>query len=303
VTVNGNTEQHEATPPSRSVVVIQRNPRSGVAGGRRRLLLLILALKRVGLTPRLFSTRERLDQWMQDATRRATVQVMVAAGGDGTFQDLVNRYPLERITPYPLGTENVFARYLGIGSNPDEFARMVSLAKTRTIDLGSCNGRRFVLMASVGFDAEIIHRAHAGRTGHTSRWQYLKPIGQALWGRRSRPLQIKVDDTPPQLAELAVVVNVPRYALGLNMARKAVDNDGLFEIRLFRGYSAWRMWWYFLHLCLGTHESLPDVVSLRGTWIEVNSAEPQPVQVDGDPSGMTPVQFTILPQAQTIVVP
>ncbi|MFO1022397.1 MAG: diacylglycerol kinase family protein [Planctomycetales bacterium] len=284
------------------VVVIQRNPTSGVPGKRAELLSLIRTLKKKGFQPRLFSSRERLDRWVADPARKESIYCLVSAGGDGTFQDLINRHPHQRVTLFPLGTENVMARYLKIPHHGEHVAEMIARGHERTIDLGQYGDRIFVLMASVGFDAEIIHRAHAWRRGHTSRWNYLWPIAKALWDCRSRPLRVTIDGGTPLAAEMAVVVNIPRYALNLNMASQARDDDGVLEVRLFQGFSAWRMWWYFLHLCRGTHEALPDVLTRQGKDIEI-SGDRVAVQVDGDPAGHSPVRFSIRPHALKVIVP
>lgn len=287
----------------RDLVVIQRNPHAGTARKHQQLLSLVRELRKLGLAPRMFSSRDHLDRWLQDPSRRTRLRCIVGAGGDGTLQDLVTRHPQAVLAQLPIGTENVFARHLGVPSDGRAVARMIAAGWTRRIDLGRWKDHPFVLMASVGFDAEIIHAAHSARTGHTSRWRYLWPIAVALWNRPGPELRVTIDDAPARPAYMAVIVNVPRYALGLNMASEAKDDDGLLEVRLFKRGSAWRMWWYFLHLCLGSHEQLPDVESLQGVRVLVESSSPQSVQIDGDPAGLTPVTLSIMPGSMTVVVP
>ncbi len=287
----------------RELVPIQRNPLAGTARKQRQILELVRELKRLGLRPRLFSSRPRLDTWLTTAEHLDRVRCIVGAGGDGTLQDLICRQPDAVMALLPIGTENVLARYLGIPRIGREVARIIAAGKIKRMDIGRWQNRPFVLMASVGFDAEVIHRAHAQRSGHTSRWRYLWPIAVALWNRPGPKLSVRIDDQAPREAQMAVVVNVPRYALGLNMASEAKDDDGLLEVRLFKNGSAWSMWWYFLNLCLGTHERLAHVESLRGVKIRIEAEKPQPVQVDGDPAGMTPMTLTVLPQAMSIIVP
>jgi diacylglycerol kinase (ATP) len=285
-------------------VAIQRNPTSGTGGARRDLLQLVKHLVRLNLRPKIFTRRERLAAALADPDRRAALVCIVAAGGDGTFGDIINRYPGVRVALFPLGIENLVSRYLKIPRNGKRVAEMIAAGKVMTLDLGRCGDRRFAVMASSGFDADIIHRAHARRSGHITRWSYLQPIADALRTYGYPELRVFVDGAEvPESCRLGVLVNLPAYALGINMATGARDNDGLFDLRLFQRSGAFQMWRYFLNLMFGTHERLTDVKSMTGVKVRWESDVPIPIQVDGDPAGTTPAEFEILPRALEVVVP
>src|SRR5580765_4106145 len=91
-------------------VAIQRNPRSGSGAGRHELVELVRELKRLAFRPRLFKSRERLVAWLAEPGIRDELTCVVAAGGDGTVADVVNRHPDVPICILPLGTENLLAR-------------------------------------------------------------------------------------------------------------------------------------------------------------------------------------------------
>ena len=83
--------------------------------------------------------------------------VVIACGGDGTINEVINgligtKKPLAII---PLGTENVFARYLKIPSDVEKACQRIVNGKHRVIDLGKANGRHFILMTGIGFDAHV----------------------------------------------------------------------------------------------------------------------------------------------------
>jgi diacylglycerol kinase (ATP) len=285
-------------------VAIQRNPMSGTGGARRDLLELIKHLQRLKLRPKMFTKRERLAAALADPERRAALYCIVAAGGDGTFRDIINRYPGVRIALFPLGTENLVSRYLKIPRNGIRVAEMIAAGKVTTLDLGRCGDRRFSVMASAGFDADVIHRAHARRSGHISRWSYLQPIAVSLRTYSYPELRVFVDGSAvPVSCRLGVLVNLPAYALGINMATGARDNDGRFDLRLFQCGGAFQMWRYFLNLMCGIHERLSDVKSMTGAKVRWESDVPIPIQVDGDPAGQTPAEFEILAHAVEVIVP
>lgn len=285
-------------------VAIQRNPTSGSGGARRELLDLVKHLWRNKLRPKIFTRRERLAAALADPSRRAALNCIVAAGGDGTFRDIINRYPGVRVALFPMGTENLVSRYLRIPRNGRRVAEIIAAGKVRVLDLGRIGDRRFAVMASAGFDAEVIHRAHARRSGHISRWSYLQPIAAALRMYSYPTIRVYRDDVEtPDTGRLAVVVNLPAYALGIEMASDANERDGLFNLRLFQRGGAFQMWRYFLNLMLGRHERLRDVQSRTAVKVRWESDVPVPIQIDGDPAGTTPATFEVLPAAVEVVVP
>lgn len=294
----------DISSPAPIRVVIQRNPASG-SGWRRSLLLdLVRELRRLGFSPRLFRDRARCDRWLAEPRNRAETLCLVAAGGDGTVDDLLNRHPGWPLAILPLGTENLLARGLGIDPSGVHLARLIAGGHRRTIDVGLAGDRRFVLMASVGFDAEVIRRVHAARTGTITHLSYLQPIWAALRKYEHPPLRIWIDDDPqPRDARLAVIVNYPMYALNLPMAKRAQADDGWLEVRLFQRGSAFQILRYFCTLLQGRHETLNDVVSVRARRIRIESESPAPVQVDGDPQGTTPIEIRVIPQALQLISP
>jgi diacylglycerol kinase (ATP) len=114
------------------------------------------------------------------------VRCVVAAGGDGTVASVINEpAPDVPLAVMGLGKENLFARALALPADPLALARALVAGRTRRLDLGtattSAGPRRFGLMSSAGFDADVIHRlAHRRNAGGTprrvSRLRYLRPI-------------------------------------------------------------------------------------------------------------------------------
>jgi len=172
------------------------------------------------------------------------------------------------------------------------------------LDAGQFGSQRFVVMASAGFDAAVIQEVHHRRRGHLSRWTYIPSIWRVLTGYQYPEIRVWIDDRPePLLARQVVIVNLPLYALGIRMARTALDDDQQFDLRLFQRGSSWQMWRYFFHLWFGTHERLPDVLSIKAQRIRLESDIPIPMQVDGDPAGMTPQTFEVVPASLRVLWP
>ncbi|MEZ6066995.1 MAG: diacylglycerol kinase family protein [Planctomycetaceae bacterium] len=314
----------EAGPPSlliavfstpdespRPWVAIQRNRRSGAGRQHGPIMELIRALRSEGIEPRLYSSRVALDAAVR-SRRPDQLLAIVAAGGDGTVLDLVNRHPTLPIAPLPLGTENLVARELGIPRRDGSFvARMIATGRRLAVDLGRIEtaatgsaAGRFCIMLSCGFDAEVIRRAHEARRGHITRCHYLRPIAATLVGYRFPEVRVFVDDNPePLVGGLAVVANLSRYALGLPLVPTARPDDGLLHVRVFPHRSRLQLLRDLSRVVLGSSERASGVQRAVGTRIRIESDSPLPVQADGDPAGCTPVELTIEPSAGTLVVP
>src|SRR6266496_514351 len=93
--------------------------------------------------------------------------MVVAAGGDGTVNEVINGLAGSEtaLAVLPIGTVNVWVRELGLPLQPRAAAEALLHAQIRTIDLGRAGDRYFLLMCGVGFDAAVTAevRAHEKR--------------------------------------------------------------------------------------------------------------------------------------------
>jgi diacylglycerol kinase (ATP) len=317
---------------ARPWVAIQRNPGSGGGSRGAEILELCRRLSALGIRPRLFSHRQTLARRLIGGGFDGLVG-LVAAGGDGTVADLINRFPGVPIAVFPTGTENLLAKYLRIPLDGRFVAEMIAGGRTHRMDVGLLNGRRFTLMMSAGFDADVVHRTHARRSGHIQKWNYIQPVLETLRNYEYPELQIEADggdlSSVRRLSgRLAVIANLPRYAMGLPIAANAIDDDGLLDLRLFerpselgnrgqgtgtsrqedgrtaRGLRAgFQMLRYLYKVSRREHERLPDVRAGRFRRVRIDCKTPVPIQCDGDPAGWTPVEVSVLPGALTLFVP
>ncbi len=285
-------------------VAIQRNPTSGTGARRGVLMELIRELKRRGIRPRLFASRERMQAKLADPAACEQLVCVLAAGGDGTIGDVVNRYSGLPLATLPLGTENLLAKYLKIQPSGAQVAELIASGSRRKLDLGQLNSRRFTLMASCGFDAAVLHRAHASRRGNIHKWHYLPPMWHSIRQYDHPPVRVFVNDEPqPRIARLLIAVNVPMYALGIPFAPQATAEDGELDLCLFERGSTFQMVRYFGHVVAGRHQSLPDVTCLKASRVRIEADVSVPWQMDGDPAGFTPVTLEVLPGAMEVFAP
>ena len=143
-------------------------------------------------------------------------------GGDGTANEVVNgvgnRLPIGVL---PAGGTSVLPRVLGLPRKLDEavdrLCAAVEESSTRTITLGTLNGRRFTFSAGIGLDAEIVRRIdERGRGGEgadeTSRpgdlWFVREAIGLLVSGEFAEPsLRVEVPGRADLAAATVFVAN------------------------------------------------------------------------------------------------
>lgn len=301
-----STLKASTIPDDKRLVVIQRNPRSGSGAGRRELLILIRALHAKDYRVRMFRSREKLDAWLSVPSRQKILRCIVAAGGDGTVADVANRHPDCPVAILPLGTENLLAKYLNLPRCGRTLSEVIGIGCFRHFDSAAANGRRFLLMLSVGVDGEIVHAIHRSRTGTIRRIGYVIPTLRAFlsWS----PKQIRVSDMEGDCTVTGthvIVTNIPRYGFGLKFAPEALADDGFLNVRVYHGTSRWQIFWHAVQLKLRLPIHSREVTRFSAKRLRLDSPGNtllDAVQVDGDPCSGLPVEVEIQPASLCLLV-
>jgi diacylglycerol kinase family enzyme len=240
-----------------------------------------------------------------------TLRALVAAGGDGTIAEMLNRTPPGvPIGLLPLGTENLLAKYIGLAATPEAACDAISAGQVVRLDAGKAGGRLFLLMASCGFDADVIERLHLTRHGPIGHWSYAKPILQAIRSYEYPELTVYFDQEavgagwPRSVtARWMFLFNLPCYARGLPLAPDAGGDDGWFDLCTFQRGTLWHGLRYLAATMRRRHPGLPDCFTARVRRVRVESSARVPYQLDGDPGGVLPVEIEMLPERFTLVLP
>jgi diacylglycerol kinase family enzyme len=293
-------------------VLISVNPHAGSQNRQEMVDALGQELTRQRLDVTVFHDIDALAAEAERALAAGELRAAVAAGGDGTARLIAARTPPGTpLAILPMGTENLLARYLELTAEPAQLARVIAEGLTVRLDAGLAGDRLFTLMAGCGFDGDVVRRLHAGRQGHIHHFSYAKPILDAI--RKYDYPELRVYWAPPDApaeAELTrqitarwvFVVNLPRYAGGLSFSPQASGADGLFDVCTFKEGSLWYGLLYLGGVMLGQHEGMEDFVRVRARRLRVESDGAVPYQLDGDPGGELPVDFSVLPGRLTLLV-
>ncbi|MBI1916849.1 MAG: diacylglycerol kinase family lipid kinase [Planctomycetes bacterium] len=301
MTADRTSSPPEALPPHKTRVAILANPHAGTGKSHRLVEALVGALRGHGFAPHLCWQREELTELVRGAAEE--LRCVVAAGGDGTLLEVLNRAPGLPVTILPLGNENLVARFCRLKRSARKTADVVAAGRLRRTDLARVNGRLFCLMAGVGFDAEVVHRVHERRRGHINKLSYALPILQAMGSYSYPMIEAEVEETGERLrGAMAFVFNIPQYALGLPVARGADPADGQLDLYVFERPGLIHLARYLLAILSGQQHRLPDFQHRSVRSVRLSSDRRAPLQIDGDPAGWLPASLEIVPQSLTLVV-
>ncbi len=232
------------------------------------------------------------------------LRTIVSVGGDGTISLLAERFsPRIPLTIFPAGTENLLAKYLNIAGDPKSIADLISGGWHCFLDAGKANEKTFLVMASCGFDADVVQRLHRNRKGRIRHLSWAGPILGAVGNYQYPKLRYKIDDQDWATSRWLFVFNVPRYAMQLPIIDDANPLDGSLDLCSFRGGNLFNAVRYLLGVVTRQHRKWQDTEfkSVRRIRIESKS-ENVPYQLDGDPGGMLPVDIEVLPRHLNVVV-
>jgi diacylglycerol kinase (ATP) len=303
----------------REWVGIAANANSGMGSGRRGVDRLVGELDRLGLSARVAWTPEERATLVADAGADRRCRCLVAAGGDGTVGALVNDRPKVPVTVLRAGTENLFARHFGMSRKPEQVAAAIAHGRVVPIDLGLNGGRRFTLMAGIGFDADVVSRHHLARVGRagvarpTHRAAYVEPVLRSSLSYRFPTLTVTIADPGREetlVGTAAFIFNLPRYALGLPFAPTALGDDGWLDLVVFRNAGPFQALRYLWMVMRGVHLKQDGVYYRRVGRVSVECPVTVPVQLDGDPGGTLSADgqgpvwtVEVLPRAVEVIVP
>ncbi len=284
--------------------VIIGNPHSGRASDKNRLERYADILRSGGMKTKVLNT-----EYPDHATELATAagdQLVIAAGGDGTINEVVNGLHKEAtLGILPLGTANVLARELGLPLKPEKACHRILEGNHSRIDLGVATNRqgeerRFTFVAGIGFDANVIYTV----TPRLKR--YLKALAFILTA-----FKVYVDEEFPAIhvhhgdtiyvTQFVILANGRRYGGDFQVSSEGSLTSGELEAILVERISA-LIRPDILGRILARQPLNSSMRSIGAQELKARSPGTEvPVQIDGELWGRLPMSFRIEPEALKVV--
>jgi YegS/Rv2252/BmrU family lipid kinase len=259
----------------------------------------------------------------RDALRAGATRV-VALGGDGTINEVVNGFfedgkaiaPDAALGYLPQGTGGDFRKTVGV---PKDFAEAVAcLARDhrRRIDVGRLDLtthaggkaiRMFANIASFGMSGQVDHAVNDSKKRFGSL-SFFWATTKTTFRYKNQRVRLRFDDDKDAVdltINTVAVANGRYFGGGMMIAPDAQVDDGLFDVVAMGDLGLRELVMNSRRVYKGTHLSLDKVSVRRAKVVHAEPAAGDTVEldVDGETPGVLPARFTILPRALDVVTP
>lgn len=228
---------------------------------------------------------------------------VIACGGDGTLRAIAAALGPASIPIglVPAGTGNVMAHELGLPYEPRALADLLLGGPVARLEGAAANGVPFFLMAGVGFDATVMRALNTSFKRRAGKVAFAAPLLSTLAAPAPR-LELDIDGARYRAAS-AVITRARHYGGGfLLLSRAGLHRPGLHVVLLLSEGRGTRLR-QLVALARGRLEHDADVKVLPADRVTVGSETPVPVQLDGDPTGTTPLEVRSGGPSLDLIVP
>jgi len=290
-------------------VAVILNPTAGQGKPGASMEKIEHSLNRQGINCELFLTESPGDgEHLARAAAEKEYDLIIAAGGDGTVNEVVNGLvgTGAKLGILPVGSVNVLARELRIPLDLQGAVKNLVEGTAKLIDLGRANDRYFSLMAGFGFDAEVVANVIKPIKEMIGTSAYVLSGLETLATYKATDIVLEMSNQIYSMpAYMVIVCNVATYAYSLKIAPTAIPDDGIFDVCVFGRPITDKLG--FIHLVadifMKRHLDHDEVKLFRTNNVTIKSSPAAMVQIDGESFGCTPVSISVVPKALPIIVP
>ncbi|MDE3088216.1 MAG: diacylglycerol kinase family lipid kinase [Chloroflexota bacterium] len=251
------------------------------------------------------------------AALAAGYELIVAVGGDGTLNEVVNGMldadskainPSAALGVISSGTGSDFVRTAGLPREMIAAARHLAHATaSRPLDIGEMTFRHaegkearryFANVAGMGFDAEVIERLERSGKRGGGTIPYYSALLTTISRYRNKDVTLQVDDRHMQGKMNSVVIcNGKYFGGGMMVGPNATLDDGQFDVIILGDFGTLEVVLNTPRLYNGTILNHPKVSEYRGQTVTVEAKQRMLIEADGELIGEGPATFRVLPGA------
>lgn len=268
---------------------------------RRKLPEVLQRLERGGLETSTHATTGEGDAVLaaHEAVERG-FDVVIAAGGDGTLNEVINGLAEQPYRPklgiLPLGTTNDFARALGIPRNFEAACDLITRNQTVPIDIGKVNEKYFINIAGGGSLTELTYEVPSRlKTVLGQLAYYVKGLEKLP---SFKPIKATIE-TDTETIEEEIMLFLASNSNSVGGFEKLVPdaslNDGKLDLILLRKCNLAEFIRIVTSAMRGDHLNDPHLKYIRTSKLNVTSPDYVQLNLDGEYGGTLPVNISVLP--------
>lgn len=286
-------------------LVLLVNPTSGGGKATRLLPQVRQRLELAGVPHRVETTRSGAHAVDLAKAAAAVGEIPVVISGDGLIGMVGGALaggdiPLGII---PGGRGNDLARVLGIPTDPVAATDLLIAGTSREIDVGEANGRRFLCIASTGFDSDANRIANEARLIKGPA-VYAYAALRALIAWKPARFELKLAGESLDFSGYSVAVaNSSAYGGGMFVAPNAEIDDGQFDVVTVAKVGKLRFLLNLPKVFKGSHVANDEVSVHRSTSVELSADRPFALYADGEHLTDLPANIRLLPRALAVIAP
>lgn len=295
-------------------IILIGNPIAG-GGALKKIKTASSILEKKGFYVSLMLTAQKGDaelfarQISQESKIRNEECLVIAAGGDGTYNEVANGLVHSNIPMaiLPLGTTCVLAKELKITPTIERALNIALNGKAQTIHLGriTCKThdsklltRHFLLMAGIGFDGETVYRVDPWIKKITGKGAYILSGIKTI--HRYNPSRITLKYNSEQKSGYnAIIGKASCYGGDFKVTPDAKLTEPFFYVFLMHQKGRLNLIRYISGIIKGSHLKLKDISYFRASEIEIQGNAH--IQIDGDYLGTTPAKIDVVPDALKLI--
>ena len=230
-----------------------------------------------------------------------TFECIVAVGGDGTLNEVVNGMAESGATLglLPVGSGNDFARAVSLQTKLEDSINILLKGHKKRIDLGKANGRYFHNGLGIGFDAWVVSTSLKVKRLRGNAI-YLYSVLKTLMNYKPIPLQMQYNGKAyTQDYFMVTVGNGISLGGGFYLTPDALLDDGLFDICLIQNMPILSILKNLIKVYSGKHKEDSRVDIVRSNHLKIDADEPFAAHLDGELFSLKlkELQVEIIPQA------
>lgn len=232
------------------------------------------------------------------------VPTVLVVGGDGTINEAANGLAgsTTRLAVVPQGTGNLFAAEVGLPRSVEGCLSLLSSGETIEVRLGKAGDRHFLLVASAGFDAEVVETMDFRRKNTLGIAAYFLAGARHLL-REQLTLWLEFPGKERVEVQAVLVCRGKMYGGGVTLAPGGGLRTDTLHVIALRRTGRWPILRFALDALRGRSDRSPDVLRRETRSLLVRCRFPSAAQVDGDYLGPLPVRIEMTDVPLRIVVP